>query len=149
MRKRAEYLYLDYAKKPKWGIMFAKGRVERPQRHLPSLLGQMPLRPFDERSEPGKTKFFRVSALGVRRESRQSQANLEKRSFFRVSALGVCRESLTHPEPVEGDPENEVFSGLCPWSMQREPYSSGAGGGSLPLGRTPPYFYKLKNTKGY
>lgn len=35
-------------------IMSAKSKVKRPYGHLPSLLEQMPIRPFDERSELGK-----------------------------------------------------------------------------------------------
>ncbi len=49
--------------------MSAKGRAKCPKKQLPSLLGQVLLRGFGERSEPGKPKVFRVSA----RESRMAK----------------------------------------------------------------------------
>lgn len=44
-----------------------KGRVKWTDRKLPSLLGQMPIRPFDERSEPEKPMAFLVSARRLRK----------------------------------------------------------------------------------
>lgn len=49
--------------------MFAKGRVKRTGKQMPSLLEQMLSRTFDERSETGKPKVFRslpgpVAVLG-------------------------------------------------------------------------------------
>lgn len=42
-----------------YGIICAKGRVKWSENRLPSLLEQPTLRPFDERSDPGKPKVFR------------------------------------------------------------------------------------------
>ena len=46
--------------------MSAKGRVKWPDKHMPSLLEQMLIRTFGERSEPEKTLVFRVSARKLR-----------------------------------------------------------------------------------
>ncbi len=56
-----------------YGIMSAKGRVKWPYRHLPSLLEQMPMRPFDERSEPVKPKVLRVSARTYRKPKQKPE----------------------------------------------------------------------------
>ena len=42
--------------------MSEKGRVKQIKNQMSSLLAQLVFYPFDERSEPEKTKFFRVSA---------------------------------------------------------------------------------------
>jgi hypothetical protein len=42
-----------------------KGQSQWTHKHLPSFLEQMLMRPFDERSEPGKPKVFRVSARNL------------------------------------------------------------------------------------
>lgn len=69
--------------------MSAKGRAKWTYGQMPSLLGQMSIGPFGERSEPGNPKGFRVSAR-----------NLQKPSVFRVSArrlrkpLGFTRSLL-------------------------------------------------------
>lgn len=43
--------------------MSEKGRVKPRETQMPSLLGQMCFFRFDERSDPGKPKVFRGSAL--------------------------------------------------------------------------------------
>ena len=45
--------------------MSAKGRVKWAENRLPSSLGQTVLRPFDERSDPSKSKILRGSARGL------------------------------------------------------------------------------------
>lgn len=48
------------------GIMFAKGRVKWTENQMPSLLEQLVIRPFDERSDPSKSLILRGSARELR-----------------------------------------------------------------------------------
>ena len=49
-----------------YDIMSAKGRIKCPNGQLPSVLKQMYVWTFDERSEPEKLQVFRVSARNLR-----------------------------------------------------------------------------------
>lgn len=45
--------------------MSAKGRVKWAENQVPGLPEQMVIRPFEERSEPGKSLIFRASARNL------------------------------------------------------------------------------------
>ncbi len=49
-----------------YGIMFAKGRVKWTENQMPSLLEQLVIRPFDERSDSSKSLILRSSARDLR-----------------------------------------------------------------------------------
>ena len=77
------------------GIMSVKGRVKWTYRHLPSLLEQVPIRPFDERSEPVKPKVLRVSARDKHKTKGFTISARDKRKTVPTSKhpIGISRKS--------------------------------------------------------
>jgi len=55
-----------------YDIIAAKGRVKWEKKQMLSLLKQMFLGPFDERSAPGKPQAFQGSAHNLRNKRRRS-----------------------------------------------------------------------------